>query len=105
MAATWTITKQSGMATLDSLSEVITELTYVVTDSQTVGGTTYTGRVEDTVGIGPPDSSSFTAKGSVTDAQRLTWAKNALGTERVAQIEANVAGQISGSQKVFSDTF
>ena len=39
--------------------------------------------------------SSFTSYSDITETQAIGWAKDALGSDEVDSIEANVAGQIA----------
>lgn len=48
-----------------------------------------------TVALSSPDPEAFEVYEGMTEAQVVGWMKDALGTEEVARIEANLAGEIN----------
>ena len=95
MAATWIIKACDGKKTLDSLSDVITVIHYEVTDSEGTAPNIYYGRNIGVVSLAKPDSKSFIALASITNANLIAWTKAALGTDKVTEIETNIAAQIA----------
>ena len=58
-----------------------------------------TGSVTYSVNLLPPDAANFTPYADITQAQAVQWTQDALGVERVANMEAEVQAQID-AQKV-----
>jgi hypothetical protein len=56
---------------------------------------THTGQVSYSVNLLPADAQNFTPFNEVTQEQAIAWTKSALGTERVTNMEAEVADQIT----------
>jgi len=54
-----------------------------------------TGQVNYSVNLLPADSSSFTPLADITEEQAIEWTQSALGAERVANMEQEVADQIA----------
>ena len=54
-----------------------------------------TGQCYGSIVIPTDDLSSFTSYSDITETKAIGWAKDALGSDEVASIEANVAGQIA----------
>tara|TARA_R100000329_G_scaffold131475_1_gene110730 strand:+ start:195 stop:521 length:327 start_codon:yes stop_codon:yes gene_type:complete len=95
MAVTWNIVSLDSTKTVGSLSDVVTTVHWTASDSETVGEDTYTGNSYGSVGLAEADPSSFTAYGSITEADAIAWAKAALGSDEVTEIEAGITAQIT----------
>ena len=95
MAVTWSVASLDSTKTVGSLSDVVTTVHWTATDSETVGEDTYTGSSYGSVGLAEADSSSFTAYGSITEADAIAWAKTAIGADEVTAIETGIAAQIT----------
>jgi len=95
MAVTWNVICLDSTKTVGSLSDVVTTVHWTATDSETVGEDTYTGSSYGSVALADPDSSSFTAYGSITESNAIAWAKAAIGTDDVTKIETGIADQIT----------
>jgi len=95
MAVTWNVVSLDSTKTIGSLSDVVTTVHWTASESETVGSDTYTGSLYGSVGLAEADSSSFTAYGSITEADAVAWAKDALGADEVSRIETGVASQIT----------
>ena len=54
-----------------------------------------TGQVNYSVNLLPPDAQNFTPYAQITEAQAIEWTQAALGPERVANMEQEVADQIA----------
>ena len=54
-----------------------------------------TGQVNYSVNLLPPDAQNFTPYADITEAQAIEWTQAALGPERVANMEQEVADQIA----------
>ena len=93
MTANWTITAMDRDLTQEK-ADVVTVLHYDVTDSESVGADTVSGRVYGTVGLAEPGD-SFTPYSDITAETAVAWAKAALGDDAVASAEASVAAQIA----------
>ena len=95
MAVTWNVVSLDATKTVGSLSDVVTTVHWTASDSETVGSDTYTGSSYGSVGLAAADSSSFTAYASISEADAVTWAKAAIGTDEVTAIETGIAAQIT----------
>ena len=95
MAVTWGVVSLDSTKTVGSLSDVVTTVHWIASDSETVGENTYTGSSYGAVNLAEADSSSFIAYGSITESDAVSWAKAAIGTDQVTVIETGVVNQIS----------
>ena len=95
MAVTWSVVSLDSTKTVGSLSDVVTTVHWTASDSETVGSDTYTGSSYGSVGLADADASSFTAYGSITESDAVSWAKAAIGADEVTVIETGVVNQIS----------
>jgi len=98
MAVTWKITGCDRTVSLGGEADVITQIHCEVTDKETVGSVDHHGRQYGSVGIDTSDLSSFIAYASVTEANAIAWAKEALGADEVTRLETDVAAQITASK-------
>ena len=98
MAATWKVVACDYDKSLGGEVDVITNVHWEVVDTETVGGVDHFGRVYGSVAIDTSDLSSFVAYGSVTEANAIAWAKDAMGAEQVTASETSVATQITESK-------
>lgn len=55
----------------------------------------YTGQVSYAVNLLQPDAENFTPYADITEEQAIQWTKDALGEDRVAAMEQEVADQIA----------
>jgi len=55
----------------------------------------YTGQVSYAVNLLAPDAENFTQYDDITEEQALQWTQSALGEDRVAAMEQEVADQIA----------
>ncbi len=94
MTATWTVSTMERTLTDGDLSDVVTTLHWQVTDSETVGDVTHSGRCYGSVGLAEPGD-SFTPYADITEEQAIGWCKAAIGDEQVAAYETSVANQIA----------
>ena len=97
MAVTWDIAALDSTKTVGSLSDVVTLIHWTATDTETVGSgdsaVVHTGSNYGIAQLAAPDSGSFTAYADITKANAIAWAKDILGSDRVASIEAGIAKQ------------
>ena len=94
MAVTWNVTQLDSTKTVGSLSDVVTTIHWTASDSDG----DYTGSCYGSVGLADADSGSFTAYKDITKDNAIAWAKAALGSNEVTDIETNIAAQISESK-------
>ena len=94
MAVTWDVVQLDTTKTVGSLSDVITTIHWTASDADG----DHTGYAYGSVVIADPDSSSFTAYGSVTKENAIAWAKAALGSDHVTATETSIASQITESK-------
>ena len=104
MAAAWKIAACDRTVSLGGEADVITNVHWDVTDSETVSDVVHSGRLYGSVGIDTDDLSSFTAYADVTEANAIAWAKAALGSDEVTRLEEDVAAQITLSKTPVTGT-
>ena len=104
MAVTWKITGCDRTVSLGGEADVITHIHCEVTDAETVSDVVHSGRQYGSVGIDTSDLSSFIAYASVTEANAIAWAKEALGADEVTRLETDVASQITLSKTPVTGT-
>ena len=98
MAVTWKIAACDRTVSLGGEADVITTVHWEITDKETVSDVVHYGRQYGSVGIDTDDLSSFIAYASVTEANAIAWAKEAVGADEVTRLEADVADQITLSK-------
>lgn len=98
MAATWKITGCDRTVSLGGEADVITTVHWEITDKETVSDVVHYGRQYGSVGIDTDDLSGFIAYASVTEANAIAWAKEAVGADEVTRLETDVADQITLSK-------
>ena len=91
MAITWSIVQLDYALSEDGHTDVVNNSHWQCIDEDASGNQA---RVYGSVAIPTDDLSSFTPYADVTEAEAVQWTKDALGTEEVASIEANVAAQL-----------
>jgi hypothetical protein len=102
MAVTWNVVSYDGEKIVGSLSDVITNIHWTASDSETVGSgdsaVIHTGSSYGSVGLAEADAGSFIALASVTKDNLIAWAKAAIGADEVTKIETNIAAKITESK-------
>ena len=98
MAVTWDVVQLDSTKTVGSLSDVIKNVHWTASDSETVSGVEHSGFSYGVVSLADADSSSFIAYESVTKDNAIAWVKAALGSDEVSAIETNIAAQITESK-------
>jgi|TARA_R100000479_G_C6244216_1_gene149964 hypothetical protein len=94
MAVTWDIAALDATKTVGSLSDVVTTVHWIASDTDG----DHTGSVYGSVGLAEADSGSFTAYADITKDNAIAWAKAAIGSDEVTAIETRIAAQISKSK-------
>ena len=98
MTITWTIPQTDYALSEDGLTDVINNIHWRVTDSETVGtgddAVTYTASSYGTQSIGAPDPSTYIPYADVTEAECIAWCQSAMGEEQVAEITASLTESI-----------
>ena len=92
MAVTWTIGTMERDLVQGDNTDIVTILHWRASDEDADGNT---GSAYGTVGVtlvGTP-----TPYADITEAQAIGWAKDALGEDEVASIEAGIASQIDAA--------
>jgi hypothetical protein len=92
MAATWSIVQLDYAVSLDSKTNVVTNIHWNCTDADADGNA---GRTYGSQGIPTDDLSGFTAYDDITEANAIAWLKSALGDDGVSVQEDSVAAQIA----------
>lgn len=92
MAATWKIIQLDYTVSLDSKTNVVTNIHWDCTDTDADGNA---GRTYGSQGIPTDDLSDFTAYDDITEAKAVAWVKAALGDDGVSDQEDTVAAQIA----------
>lgn len=99
MAATWQVV-QMDRNTADG---GVTTVHWQVTDKETIGDDTFSGRVYGSQGFTPDASASgFVAFDSIDEAAAIEWVKEAMGEDTVAAHEDVVAAQIEAQKNPVS---
>jgi hypothetical protein len=91
MAITWSIVQLDYALSLDGRTDVINNSHWQCVDFDDAGNHA---RIYGSVAISTDDLSNFTPYADITEAEALQWTKGALGAEKVASIEADVASQL-----------
>ena len=94
MAVTWNVVSLDATKTVGSLSDVVTTVHWTASDTDG----DHTGSAYGSVGLAEADSGSFTAYADITKANAIAWAKAALGSDEVTNVESNIAAQITESK-------
>ena len=92
MAVTWSIVQLDYAVSLDSKTNVVTNIHWDCTDADADGNA---GRTYGSIGIPTDDLSGFIAYGDITEANAIAWLKSALGEDGVSNQEDSVAAQIA----------
>ena len=92
MAATWSIVQLDYTVSLDSKTNVVTNIHWDCTDTDVDGNA---GRTYGSTGIPTDDLSDFIAYDDITEANAIAWVKVALGDDGVSDQEDSVAAQIA----------
>jgi hypothetical protein len=92
MAATWSINQLDYAVSLDSKTNVVTNIHWDCTDKDADDNH---GRTYGSTGIPTDDLSDFTAYDDITEANAIAWLKAALGDDGVSVQEDSVAAQIA----------
>jgi len=104
MAVTWKVVACDRTVSLGGEADVITNVHWEATDTETVSDVVHSGRQYGSQAIDTSDLSSFTAYASITEANAVTWAKAAMGSDEVTRIEDSVAAQITESKTPVTGT-
>ena len=94
MAATWNIGSLERTLTLNSKSNVVTQIHWSCTDTTTVGEDTYSGRVSGTQPLDTSDLEDFVAYEDVTEEVALGWLMDSEDEGFQDVVEAKIAAQI-----------
>ena len=89
----WAINSLSVMNVPEPETVVLSNFTISDTQDGLTGSVTYS------VNLLPADASNFTPYADITQAQAIQWTQDALGAERVTNMEAEVQAQID-AQKI-----
>ena len=96
MAATFTysIPQTDFVLSKDGLTNVINNLHWRCSASETKDGKDYAAGAYGAQGLAAPDPSSFTAYDSVSEANCIAWLKAAMGADAVTALEAGLQANI-----------
>ena len=94
MAVTWDVVNLDTTKTVGSLSDVVTIVHWTASDADG----DHIGSAYGSVGLAEADSGSFTAYADITKANAIAWAKAALGSDKVTDIETGIAAEIAESK-------
>ena len=92
MAATWTVNNLDRYKNLSGKTDVVFTVHWNCEDKDSNGNS---GRRYGSVVIPTDDLSSFTAYADIKETQAIDWAKAALGSEKVSEVESAVAAEIA----------
>ena len=88
---TWGVVQMDVYPEADGKQDVVFNVHWTLTGTDG----TYTGSVYGSVGVSLDEGSTFTPYADLTLAQVVGWVQGAMGPEKVAAYEANVAQQIN----------
>jgi len=94
MAVTWNVVSLDATKTVGSLSDVVTTVHWTASDADGE----HTGSSYGSVGLAAADSGSFTAYKDIKETDAIAWAKAAMGSDEVTNIETAIAAQITESK-------
>ena len=92
---TWNIVAMDSAPTEGSLSDVVKNIHWTATGTETAGSDTYTSSSFGCVVLAAADSSSFTEFASITKDNAIAWAQAAIGTVGVTSIETGLEDKIT----------
>lgn len=92
MTTTWKIVNLERLTQLGDHTDVVNNVHWEAIDQDADGNS---GRVYGSQLISTDDLSSFTAYEELTEDQVIAWVKEALGEDRVSEIETNIQDQIA----------
>ena len=92
MAATWSINQLDYTVSLDSKTNVVTNIHWDCNDADADGNQ---GRTYGSQAIPTDDLSDFINYDDITEANAIAWVKAALGDDGVSDQEDSVAAQIA----------
>ena len=98
MAVIWNVVKLDTIQSVGSLSDVVTTAHWTATDSETVSSVEHIGYAFGSVQLPKANSNSFTSFDDITPDNAILWAKAALGSDKVTEIETGIATQITNSK-------
>ena len=98
MAVTWKVAGMARHTSMGSKSDVVYRIDWVCSDSETVDDVVHTGTCKGQVPLQTDRLSPFTAFANIKEAKAIEWAKESLGVEEVALIEARVQKEIYNSK-------
>ena len=93
MAVTWRAVQLDRQLKDGDKDNVVTTVHWEAVDSEVDGEKTYRGRVYGSVGLAAPGD-SFIPYSEISEEQAISWAKAALGDDKVAEEEKSVENQI-----------
>lgn len=88
--ATWTVESMQTAPQADGLSDVVKLVFWLCTATDGTNESRLGGKTEVPLSV-----SSFTPYDQLTQAQVIGWVQEALGAEKVAEIEAGLAAQLA----------
>lgn len=94
---TWDVTAMDCYPQADNETDVVFNVHWTCSGSQTSGGNTYTGSVYSTCSIPAPTGSAFTPYNQLTEAQVLgwIWANGVDKAATEAAVQQQIANQIN----------
>ena len=90
MAVTWTIASMDRDITQNGKADVVTTIHWRASETDSDGNT---GSSYGTVGV--TLGKNFIAYSDIKESDAIQWAKDALGSDQVTEIEASIANQIT----------
>ena len=94
MAVSWDIAAIDATKTVGSLSDVVTTIHWIASDSEG----DHSGSAYGSIELAEADSKSFIAYADITKDNAITWAKAAIGSDEITDIETRIAAQITESK-------
>ena len=94
MAVTWDVASLGAMKNVGCLSDVVTTVHWLASDTDG----DHSGSAYGSVEIAEADPGSFTPYADITKDNAIAWAKTALGSDEVTRIETVIAEHITKSK-------
>jgi len=92
MATTWTVNALDFYKSHGGKTNVVFTVHWNCADKDADGNT---GQCYGSIVIPTDDLSSFTSYSDITETKAIGWAKDALGSQRVSEVESLVAAEIA----------
>lgn len=91
---TWSVSSMTVYPQSEGFANVVFSVNWVLTASDTVGEAVYTVPLYNSTAV-PLNPDNYTLYEDLTEAEVISWVKDALGVDRVAYFEASATQQVA----------